>query len=125
MNIEHYIVNVTGSENFVCPPNQCNVTTTNTTITGLLCNTSYIVTVRAVNFLGEGNSSNPIIINAGLSHIILGSSTLRIPNPFTYSYTLETSSSSHVQVPLVTATVSPRPKPNDALPPTQSNGQGE
>ena len=99
--IEHYVVNVTGPAGFTCLAKQCNVTTTNTTITGLLCNTSYTVTVRAVNCIGEGNSSNPIIINSGLSHIVLVSSTLA--SSFTpYYYTPDVNSSSHL--PNITAT---------------------
>ena len=94
--ILRYLVDVSG---FACPPHQCNVTTTNTTITGLLCNTSYTVTVRAVNCIGEGNTSNPIIINSGLSHIVLVSSTLA--SSFT-SYTPDVNSSSHL--PNITAT---------------------
>ena len=57
--IAHYVVSVTGPVGYTCPPEQCNVTTTNTTLTGLPCNTSYIVTVRAVNCRGEGTSSPP------------------------------------------------------------------
>ena len=100
LTIEHYIVNVTGPVAWsICPANQCNVTTINTTITGLLCNTSYTVTVRAVNCIGEGNSSDPIIINTGLSHTLRVSSTLA--SSFTYYYV-----SSSSQVPLnVMATV--------------------
>ena len=95
LTIEHYVVNVTGPAGYTCPADQCNVTTTNTTITGLLCNTSYTVTVRAVNCIGEGNSSNPIIINSGLSHIVLVSSTLA--SSFTpYYYTPDVNSSSHL-----------------------------
>ena len=98
LTIENYVVNVTGPAGFICPPNQYNVTTTITTITGLLCNTSYTVTVRAVNCIGEGNTSNPIIINSGLSHIVLVSSTLA--SSFT-SYTPDVNSSSHL--PNITA----------------------
>ena len=53
--ITHYLVSVTGPVGYTCPPEQCNVTTTNTILTGLQCNTSYIVTVRAINCVGEGN----------------------------------------------------------------------
>ena len=63
VEIEHYLVNVTGPPGFNCPPDQCNVTTTSTTITGLKCNTSYIVTVRAVNCIGEGTLTTPVVIN--------------------------------------------------------------
>ena len=101
LTIEHYVVNVTGPAEFTCPADQCNVTTTNTTITSLLCNTSYTVTVRAVNCIGEGNTSNPIIINSGLSHIVLVSSTLA--SSFTpYYYTPDVNSLSHL--PNITAT---------------------
>ena len=62
--ISRYLVDVSG---FVCPPHQCNVTTTNTTITGLLCNTSYTVTVRAVNCIGEGTPSEPVPISVSAS----------------------------------------------------------
>ena len=58
--ILRYLVGVSG---LTCPPHQCNVTTTNTTITGLLCNTSYTVTVRAVNCIGEGTPSEPVPIS--------------------------------------------------------------
>ena len=70
VDIEYYVLNVTGPTEYICPADQCNVTTTNTTITGLLCNTSYTVTVRAVNCIGESkNSSQPILINSSLSII--------------------------------------------------------
>ena len=107
LTIEHYVVNVTGPAEFTCPADQCNVTTTNTTITGLFCNTSYTVTVRAVNCIGEGNMSNPIIIDTGLNHTLWVSSTLASSytnNYHSYYYTPDVSSSS--QVPLnVMATV--------------------
>ena len=57
--IEYYLVDVLG---FICPLDQCNVTTTNTTITGLLCNTSYTVTVRAVNCAGISAPSQTVVI---------------------------------------------------------------
>ena len=63
--IEHYVVDVTGPAGVTCSPEPCNMisgTTTNTTITGLLCNTNYTFTVRAVNCRGEGNSSPPVVI---------------------------------------------------------------
>ena len=63
VEIEYYLVNVTGPPGFNCPPDQCNVTTNSTTITGLKCNTSYMVTVRAVNCIGEGSQSAPSLIN--------------------------------------------------------------
>ena len=62
VEIEHYLVTVTGPPGFNCPPDQCNVTTTNTTITGLMCNTNYMVTVRAVNCIGEGSPTQPITV---------------------------------------------------------------
>lgn len=62
-DIEHYVLNVTGPSGYTCLPEQCNVTTTNTTISGLLCNTSYNVTVRAVNCIGEGDLSEKVEIN--------------------------------------------------------------
>ena len=65
VDIDRYVVNVTGPAGVTCSPDPCNMitgTATTTTITGLQCNTSYTVTVRAVNCIGEGNSSNPLII---------------------------------------------------------------
>ena len=59
VKIDHYIVNVTGPGGYTCPPDQCNVTTPFTTITGLQYNTSYTVTVRAVNCAGVGIPSAP------------------------------------------------------------------
>ena len=61
--IDYYLLDVTGPDGFTCPADQCNVTTTNTTITGLLCNTSYTVTVRAVNCRNESTLSQPLVIN--------------------------------------------------------------
>ena len=106
-DIEHYAMNVTGPAEFTCPADQCNVTTTNTTITGLLCNTSYTVTVRAVNCIGEGNSSNPVIINTGLSHKTVVSSTSTLASSFItyYYYTPDTSSSSHVPLNVMATVV--------------------
>ena len=108
LTIEHYVVNVTGPAGFTCPADQCNVTTTNTTITGLLCNTSYTVTVRAVNCIGEGNTSNPIMINSGLSHILWVSSTLASSfsdNYHSYYYTSDVSSSLHVPLNVMATVV--------------------
>ena len=63
VNIEHYVVNVTGPAGVTCSPEPCNmISGTTTTITGLLCNTNYTATVRAVNCRGEGNSSPPVVI---------------------------------------------------------------
>ena len=62
MQIEYYLVNVTGPGGFTCPPEQCNVTTTNTIITNLECDNVYLVTVRAVNCIGVGNISNSLAI---------------------------------------------------------------
>ena len=60
--ITHYVVSVTGptAAGYTCPPDQCNVTTTNTTLTGLQCNISYMVSVRAINCRGEGNYSDSV-----------------------------------------------------------------
>ena len=63
VTIEHYVVDVAGPAGVTCSPEPCNNTTgTTTTITGLLCSTSYTVTVRAVNCRGEGTSSPPLVI---------------------------------------------------------------
>ena len=63
VNIDHYVVDVTGPAGVTCSSEPCNnISGTTTTITGLLCNTSYTVTVRAVNCRGEGTSSKPIIL---------------------------------------------------------------
>ena len=62
--IEMYLLDVTGQPGFTCSPDQCkvvNATTTN--ITGLIYNTSYMITVRAVNCIGEGNYSQPLVID--------------------------------------------------------------
>ena len=63
VRIDRYIVNVTGPDGYTYPPDQCNVTTPSTTITGLQCNTSYTVTVRAVNCVGVSVSSTPETVN--------------------------------------------------------------
>ena len=65
VEIEQYLVNVTGPPGFNCPPDQCNVITTSTTITGLKCNTSYMVIVRAVNCIGVGSPTEPLVITPG------------------------------------------------------------
>ena len=62
VEIEYYLVDVAEPAEITCPLDQCNVTTTNTTITGLLCNTSYTVTVTAVNCRGKGTVSDAISI---------------------------------------------------------------
>ena len=62
-NIVHYVVNVTGPAGVTCSPEPCNmINGTTTTITGLLCNTSYTATVRAVNCNGASASSQPVMI---------------------------------------------------------------
>ena len=63
VRIDRYIVNMTGPDGYTCPLDQCNVTTPSTTITGLQCNTSYTVTVRAVNCAGVSVSSTPETVN--------------------------------------------------------------
>ena len=62
VQIEYYLVNVTGPAGFTCLPEQCNVTTTSTIITNLECNVTYSVTVRAVNCVGVGDISNSLTI---------------------------------------------------------------
>ena len=66
VDIDHYVVDViesgdiTGSDGVACSPEPCNMTTTtSTTITGLLCDISYTVTVRAVNCRNKSSSSTP------------------------------------------------------------------
>ena len=63
VEIERYLLTVTGPVGFTCPPSQCSVTANTTTITGLQCGTSYMVTVRAVNCIGESRPSEPVEIN--------------------------------------------------------------
>ena len=59
VTILRYEVNVTSSPpGFMCPQDQCNVTTNTTTITGLNCSTDYNFTVRAVNCNGFSDVSN-------------------------------------------------------------------
>ena len=61
--IEHYVVDVTGPAGVTCSPEPCNkISGTTIFLTGLLCNTNYTVTVRAVNCRGEGTSSPPVVI---------------------------------------------------------------
>ena len=62
---DRYVVIVTGPVGYTCPPDQCNVTTPFTTITGLQCNTSYTVTVRAVDPVRESVPSEAIHIQKG------------------------------------------------------------
>ena len=55
----HYQVEVTSPAGFVCPPEQCNVTTTTATITGLSCATNYYtLAISAFNCAGQGNTTN-------------------------------------------------------------------
>ena len=66
VDITHYVVDVTGPAGVTCLPEPCNVISgTTTIITGLLCNTNYTVTVRAVNCRGEGTSSSVVLRTAG------------------------------------------------------------
>ena len=67
IEIERYLLTVkaTSGPEFSCPPDQCNVTTTNTTISGLSCNTNYTATVRAVNCNGMSNETEAINISIG------------------------------------------------------------
>ena len=54
----HYQVEVTSPAEFVCPPEQCNITTTTTTITGLSCATNYYtLAISAFNCAGQSNST--------------------------------------------------------------------
>ena len=63
VNIERYVVDVTGPAGVTCSPEHCNmISGTTTTITGLLCDANYTVTVRAVNCRNESNSSPPAMI---------------------------------------------------------------
>ena len=68
--ITHY--NITGlPQRAICSPGPCDmVDGTATTITGLQCNTSYSVAVRAVNCRGIGNSSNLIAITVQPAPIV-------------------------------------------------------
>ena len=55
----HYQVEVTSPAEFMCPPQQCNITTTTTTITGLSCATNYYtLAISAFNCAGQGNTTN-------------------------------------------------------------------
>ena len=56
----HYQVHVevASPAGFVCPPEQCNITTTTTTITGLSCATNYYtLAISAFNCAGQSNST--------------------------------------------------------------------
>ena len=66
VNISRYLLDVIDPAGFICPADQCNVTTTTTTITGLLCNTNYTVTVRAVNCVNKGDPSTFEVIEVGI-----------------------------------------------------------
>ena len=61
--IDRYLVTVSGPAGYTCPTDQCNVTTTSTTLTGLECGSTYMVSVSAVNCIGESGASNTIMIN--------------------------------------------------------------
>ena len=65
VSIERYIVSVTTASGtgYTCPPDLCNVTTPSTSITGLQCNTSYTVTVTAVNCAGQSMPSTRVTLN--------------------------------------------------------------
>ena len=69
VDIEGYLVNVTGPAGYTCPPDQCNVTTTSTTLTGLQCNTTYQISVRAVTCIGVGDASDTINISVNLDDV--------------------------------------------------------
>ena len=58
--IEYYLVSLSGPDEYTCPQDQCNTTTTNTTLTELQCNTTYTATVRAVNCAGVSIESAPV-----------------------------------------------------------------
>ena len=62
VSIERYIVNLTTASGtgYTCPPDQCNVTTPSTSITGLQLNSSYTVTVIAINCAGQSMPSTPV-----------------------------------------------------------------
>ena len=62
--IDRYLVTVSGPAGYICPTDQCNVTTTSTTLTGLECGSTYLVSVSAVNCIGEGNSTQPMMVTA-------------------------------------------------------------
>ena len=65
VSIERYLVSVTTASgtSYTCLPDQCNVTTPSTTITGLQFNTSYTVTVTAVNCAGQSMPSAPVSLS--------------------------------------------------------------
>ena len=75
VTIDHYVVDVTGPAGVTCLPGPCNmISGTTTTITGLLCNANYNVTVGAVNCRGKGNSSAPATITLTTSGEVFVSS---------------------------------------------------
>ena len=77
VDITHYVVDVTGPAGVTCSPEPCNmISGTNTTITGLLCNANYTVTVRAVNCRGEGTSSSVVLRTTGQFEYFTSVSTL-------------------------------------------------
>ena len=62
VDIYYNVVDVTGPAGVTCSPEPCNnISGTTTTITGLLCNANYTVTVSAVNCIGQGPPSQPVI----------------------------------------------------------------
>ena len=56
---------------FVCPPEQCNVTTNTTTITGLNCSREYSFTVTAVNCIGSSTANIPLTTSSELCYWLL------------------------------------------------------
>ena len=63
VEIEHYMLTGLPQSASCCPAGPCDrIVGTMTTITGLQCNTSYNVSVRAVNCRGNGTFSDPIDI---------------------------------------------------------------
>ena len=75
--ITGYIVNVSyvNGTSFNCPVNQCNLTTgdTNKTlISGLKNDTQYLLSVSAINCIGEGSYSPVIPVTTGMyAHVLL------------------------------------------------------
>ena len=62
VDIHYNVVDVTGPAGVTCLPEPCNmISGTTTTVTGLLCNANYTVTVSAVNCIGQGPPSQPVI----------------------------------------------------------------
>ena len=65
VKIEHYMLTGLPQSASCCPAGPCDIMivgTVTTMITGLQCNTSYSVSVRAVNCRGNGTFSDPINI---------------------------------------------------------------